>query len=200
MRARPNGFSVAPMSDVKTALRQTAHAARKQAFEVCAQSGALAAATAHLLAEIGPADGHSIAGYLPIRTEIDPRPAMAALHQMGARIGVPVIAGAGRPLDFRLWTPEAALIPGPFGALIPERGDWITPDTLIVPLVGFDAACNRLGYGGGFYDRTLARLAASGPVRSLGFAFAAQQLQPLPTEPTDIALDAIVTEAGVIRP
>lgn len=198
MRARPKGFSVAPMSDVKTALRQTAYAARKRAFDRRAETGAVAAATAHLLARIGPAAGRAIAGYLPIRTEIDPRPAMAALHRMGARIGVPVIAGAGLPLDFRLWTPEAALIPGPFGALIPQSGDWITPDTLIVPLVGFDAACNRLGYGGGFYDRTLARLAASGPVRSLGLAFADQQLPPLPTEPTDVALDAVVTEAGVI--
>jgi 5-formyltetrahydrofolate cyclo-ligase len=188
------------MSDVKTALRQTAYAARKGAFDLREETRAVEAAAAHLLAEIGPPEGRVIAAYLPIRTEIDPRPAMTALHRMGAQIGVPVIAGAGQPLDFRYWTPEAALIPGPFGAMIPESGDWITPDTLIVPLVGFDAACNRLGYGGGFYDRTLARLAASGPVRSLGFAFAAQELPPLPTEPTDIPLDAIVTEAGVIRP
>ena len=188
------------MSEVKSALRQTAYAARKGAFALCAQTGAVAAATTHLLAEIGPAQGRVIAGYLPIRTEIDPRPAMAALHHAGARIGVPVIAGPGLPLDFRLWTPDAALIPGPFGAMIPESGDWVTPDTLIVPLVGFDAACNRLGYGGGFYDRTLARLAASSPVRAIGLAFAAQELPPLPLEPTDIALDAIVTETGVIRP
>ena len=113
---------------------------------------------------------------------------------------MPVVAGPGLPLDFRLWTPDTALIPGPFGAMIPESGDWVTPDTLIVPLVGFDAACNRLGYGGGFYDRTLARLAASSPVRAIGLAFAAQELPPLPLEPTDIALDAIVTETGVIRP
>lgn len=187
------------MSEVKTALRQTAYAARKGAFDLREETRAVEAATAHLLAEIGPAKGRVIAAYLPIRTEIDPRPAMAALYQAGARIGVPVIAGAGQPLDFRHWTPDTPLVPGPFGAMIPESGDWITPDTLVVPLVGFDAACNRLGYGGGFYDRTLARLAASGPVRSLGFAYAAQQLTPLPVEPTDIALDAIVTEAGVIR-
>ena len=187
------------MSEVKTALRQTAYAARKGAFDLRQATNAIQTATAHLMAEIGPAHGRSIAAYLPIRTEIDPRPAMTELHQMGAQIGVPVIAGPGLPLDFRRWTPDTPLVPGPFGAMIPESGDWIIPDTLIVPLVGFDAACNRLGYGGGFYDRTLARLAASGPVRSLGFAFAAQELPPLPTEPTDIALSAIVTEAGVIR-
>lgn len=187
------------MSEVKTALRQTAYAARKAAFDARHDTRAIAAATAHLLAEIGPAQGRVIAGYLPIRTEIDPRPAMAALHHAGARIGVPVIAGPGLPLDFRRWTPDTSLVPGPFGAMIPEQGDWIIPEALIVPLVGFDAACNRLGYGGGFYDRTLARLAAHGPVRAIGLAFAAQELPPLPLEPTDIPLDAVVTEAGVIR-
>lgn len=188
------------MSDVKTALRQSAYAARKRAFDLRDDTGAVLAATAHLLAEIGPPAGRIIAGYLPIRTEIDPRPAMGALHQAGAQIGVPVIVGAGLALEFRRWTPEAALIPGPFGALIPETGPNVIPDTLIVPLVGFDAACNRLGYGGGFYDRTLAQLSARGPVRSLGFAFGAQHLPSLPVEPTDVALHAIVTEAGVIRP
>lgn len=188
------------MSDVKSALRQTAYAARKQAFAARADTGAVAAATAHLLAEIGPPAGRIITGYMPIRTELDPLPAMTALHGQGARLAVPVIAGKGRPLDFREWVPGCALTEGPFGAMIPESGDWLTPDTLIVPLLGFDAACNRLGYGGGFYDRTLARLSALGPTRAIGFAFAAQELPPLPVEPTDIALDAIVTEAGVIRP
>jgi 5-formyltetrahydrofolate cyclo-ligase len=188
------------MSDVKAALRQTAYAARKAAFATRAEAGAVAAATAHLLAEIGPAQGRIITGYMPIRTELDPLPAMTALHEGGARIAVPVIAGKGQPLDFREWSPGCALVEGPFGAMIPEAGDWLVPDTLIVPLVGFDAACNRLGYGGGFYDRTLARLQANAPVRKIGFAFAAQQLPPLPLEPTDIALDAVVTETGILRP
>lgn len=185
------------MSDVKATLRQTAYAARKRAFAARDQTGAVAAATAHLLAEIGPPEGRIITGYMPIRTELDPLPAMTALHGGGARLAVPVIAGPGQPLDFRAWTPGCALTPGPFGALVPSGGDWLVPDTLIVPLVGFDAACNRLGYGGGYYDRTLARL---GCVRAIGLAFAAQRLPELPAEPTDIALDCIVTEAGVIRP
>jgi 5-formyltetrahydrofolate cyclo-ligase len=188
------------MSDVKAALRQTAYTARKAAFAARAETGAVAAATAHLLAEIGPAQGHIVTGYMPIRTELDPLPAMTALHGQGARIAVPVIAGKGKPLDFREWTPGCPLVEGPFGALIPEGGDWLTPDTLIVPLVGFDNACNRLGYGGGFYDRTLARLMARAPTRAIGFAFAAQELPPLPVEPTDIPLDCIVTEAGIFRP
>ena len=188
------------MSDVKSTLRQTAYAARKLAFAAREETGAVAAATALLLAEIGPAQGRIIAGYMPIRTELDPLPAMMALHGQGARLVVPVIAGEGLPLDFREWTPGCALTEGPFGAMIPESGDWLFPDTLIVPLVGFDAACNRLGYGGGFYDRTLARLAETAPIRAIGFAFAAQELPALPVEATDIPLDAIVTEAGILRP
>lgn len=185
------------MSDVKASLRQTALAARQRAFDARAETGSIAAATAHLLGRIGPVRGVTVAGYMPMRSEIDPLPAMGALHAMGARLCVPVIAGRGLPLDFREWTPDAPLVDGPFGARIPAGGDWLIPDRLIVPLVGFDAACNRLGYGGGYYDRTLARLKAARPVLAIGFAFAAQCLPTIPTEPTDIALDAIVTEDGV---
>ena len=188
------------MTEVKTSLRQSALDARERAFEMRAETGAVATATGHLLARIGRADGLIVAGYMPMRSEIDPLPAMTALHGMGARLCVPVIAGRGLPLDFREWTPEAALVDGPFGARVPAAGDWLRPDVLIVPLVGFDASCNRLGYGGGYYDRTLARLKAARPVRAIGFAFAAQRLPAIPTEPTDVALDAIVTEAGVIHP
>lgn len=185
------------MSDVKAALRQTAFAARKQAFAARGDTGAIARAIAHLLAEIGPPEDRIIAGYLPIRTEIDPVPAMTALHLGGARLCVPVISGKGQPLDFRAWTPDSPLTEGPFGASVPQSGDWLIPDTLIVPMLAFDETCNRLGYGGGFYDRTLARL---GPVRAIGLAFAAQRLPDVAAGPTDVALDCIVTETGVIRP
>lgn len=140
--------------------------------------------------------GRVISGYMAMRTEIDPLPAMVQLHAQGARLCVPVIAGKGLPLDFREWTPDCALIDGPFGARVPATGDWLTPDTLIVPLVAFDARLNRLGYGGGFYDRTLERLRAAAPTHAIGFAFAAQELRDLPLEPTDQRLDALITEHG----
>ena len=79
---------------------------------------------------------------------------------------------------------------------MPEGGEWLVPDTLIVPLVGFDRALNRLGYGGGFYDRTLARLEHA---EAVGYAFAAQELRGIPVEPTDYALDALVTERGCLE-
>lgn len=91
-----------------------------------------------------------------------------------------------------------ALVPGPFGARIPEVCDFFEPEILIVPLVAFDSAGNRLGYGGGFYDRTLEMLRARRATLAIGFAYAAQQADALPLEPTDQPLDMIVTEAGVI--
>jgi len=136
---------------------------------------------------------------MPIRTEIDPRPAMAAL-QAFAPVGVPVIQGEGQPLKFRAWTPETELVDGPFGAKVPAQGDWITPQILIVPLVAFTPQAMRLGYGGGFYDRTLEGLRARGPVTAIGYAYSAQQADSLPLEATDQPLDMIVTEAGALAP
>ncbi|MEJ6389619.1 5-formyltetrahydrofolate cyclo-ligase [Gymnodinialimonas ulvae] len=184
--------------DPKATARAAAFAARKAAHADAAS--APPRATALLLKAIGPAKGRIIAGYMPIRTEISPLPAMETLHAMGARLCVPVIAGAGQPLDFRAWSPESAMQSGPFGAQIPAHGDWLTPDTLIVPLVAFDARLNRLGYGGGFYDRTLHRLRAAAPTRAIGFAYAAQEHPDLPQEPTDQRLDALVTENGTLAP
>jgi 5-formyltetrahydrofolate cyclo-ligase len=89
------------------------------------------------------------------------------------------------------------MVEGPFGAKIPEAGADVIPEVLIVPLVAFDARGFRLGYGGGFYDRTLEGLRARGPVVAVGFAYGAQEAEALPLEPTDQRLDAIVTEAGV---
>ena len=186
-------------AEIKATLRRQAFDARKAAFAEQAETDAVARAAKALLAEIGPPAGVVIAGYMPIRTELDPRPAMAALAKV-VRVGVPVIDGADRPLRFREWRPDTMMINGPFGARVPAEGDWLTPTVLIVPLVAFDRAGNRLGYGGGFYDRTLAGLRAAAPTRAIGLAFAAQEVRAVPAEPTDEPLDAIVTEAGVIRP
>jgi 5-formyltetrahydrofolate cyclo-ligase len=106
----------------------------------------------------------------------------------------------GRPLSFREWAPGCELKDGGFGTRIPVRGGWIVPEVLIVPLVAFDRRGGRLGYGGGFYDRTLAMLRAAGPTFAIGFAWGAQEDEDLPLEATDAPLDLIVTEAEVIRP
>jgi len=183
-------------AELKAGLRKTAYAARKLAH---ATPGLGERATENLLAEIEPWMGSVVAGYMPIRTEIDPRPAMTVLSEHN-RICVPVIVAPGSPLEFYLWTPGCEMVEGPFGAHIPAEDISVFPTVLIVPLVGFDAGCNRLGYGGGYYDRTLEKLRAEVPVRAIGFAYAAQELPPLPLEPTDQPLDAIVTERGVLYP
>ncbi|WP_299679377.1 5-formyltetrahydrofolate cyclo-ligase [uncultured Roseobacter sp.] len=140
--------------------------------------------------------GVPLSGYMPIRTEIDPLPAMAEAAAYGP-VGIPVILGAGQPLKFALWEPDMPLVQGAFGARIPEVPEFFEPEIVIVPLVAFDARGGRLGYGGGFYDRTLEQLRAQRPTLAIGFAYAAQQADALPLEPTDQRLDFIVTEAGM---
>jgi 5-formyltetrahydrofolate cyclo-ligase len=179
------------LAAIKTAARKTAFAVRKAAF--AAGQGQAAEILADFLAAHS---GRALAGYMPMRTEIDPLPAMAA-HQGPA--GVPVIPGAAMPLKFREWTPGSAMQPGEFGALIPAEGAWLQPQVLIVPLLAYDARGYRLGYGGGFYDRTLAGLRAKGPTLAIGFAFAAQEVAEVPIDATDQKLDFMVTEKGVVR-
>lgn len=177
------------IDEAKAAARKAAFAARKEAF---AKGQGQAA---ELLADVLAAyRGRALAGYMAMRTEIDPMAAMAA-HE-GA-VGVPVILGPGQALRFREWSPGSAMVAGEFGALIPAEGAWVEPEVVIVPLVGFDARGYRLGYGGGFYDRTLAGLRARHPVLAVGFAFAAQELAEVPIDQYDQRLDVIVTEAGI---
>ena len=175
----------------KATARKAAFAARKEAF--ARGQGQAAELLADLLAAHR---GRALAGYMAMRTEIDPTAAMAA-HQ-GA-VGVPVILGPGQALRFREWSPGCAMVDGEFGARIPADGAWIEPGVVIVPLVGFDARGYRLGYGGGFYDRTLAGLRARHPVLAVGFAFAAQELPEVPIDQYDQRLDVIVTEEGIRR-
>ena len=90
------------------------------------------------------------------------------------------------------------MVEGPFGARVPEGGAWIVPQVLIVPLLAWDRRLYRLGYGGGFYDRTLQGLRQRGPVLAIGFAFAAQEVAEVPIDATDQRLDMVVTESGVV--
>ena len=176
----------------KAAMRQGAHVRRGALVDAARER----AAQAHLRAALADWGGAALAGYLPIRSEIDPRPVMA--EHRGA-VGVPVIRAGDRPLDFHLWQPGAPLVAGPFGVQVPQEAAPMVPRVVIVPLLAFDARGYRLGYGGGFYDRTLAALRARGPVWALGFAYGGQELPRVPVESTDQPLDAVVTETGLVR-
>ena len=178
----------------KDAARKAAYARRK-----AARASAGPVVTGLLLKLLEGHRGRPLAGFSPIGSEIDPTPVLAAMAADGP-VALPVIEGPNSPLRFRAWTPGCEMTEGPYGAAIPATGEWIVPEVLIVPLLAFDRRGGRLGYGGGFYDRTLAALRAAGPVTAIGFAYAAQEDVAVPTEPTDAPLDLIVTEAEIITP
>ena len=183
-------------TDDKAAARRLARQRRAMAF-----AGRGPGDADRLIAALQPHAGRVLAGYMPMRTEADPLPAMAA-HD--GPVCVPVVQGPGQALAFRAWHPETAMVPGAFGALVPAEGASRVPEVLIVPLLAFDRRGYRLGYGGGFYDRTLSALRGGGRVGrgaiAIGFGFAAQEMDIVPTEATDQPLDLIVTERGVVHP
>jgi 5-formyltetrahydrofolate cyclo-ligase len=183
------------ISKLKAAARKAAFAARKPAHA----QGLDEAANRNLLGQLALyRDARIISAYMPIRTEISPLAAMTILHGQGKRICVPVIQGQAQPLLFREWTPETLMVDGPFGAAVPAAGDFLQPDILVTPLLAFDEQCYRLGYGGGFYDRSFEQLGRRKNVIGLGFAYRAQQVAQVPRNETDHQLDAIVTESDVI--
>ncbi|WP_299132146.1 5-formyltetrahydrofolate cyclo-ligase [uncultured Amaricoccus sp.] len=180
--------------------------ARTAAFEARAQAhaegvGAARRAAGHVLTVVAALrEARVVSGYLPIRTELDPMPAMLALHGLGYRLCVPVIEAPRQPLRFRAWTPDATLVPGPFGVSVPAEGEELEPDILLVPLLAFDSYGNRLGYGGGFYDRTLHALRARRMAWGYGFAYERQLVPEVPRALTDAVLDGVVTETGARLP
>jgi 5-formyltetrahydrofolate cyclo-ligase len=134
-----------------------------------------------------------IAGFWPIADEIDIRPLLHGLAERGHPIALPVTGRRGEPLVFRAWQPGETLLPGRFGTSHPA-GPEVTPDILLMPLLAFDSQGNRLGYGGGFYDRTVALLPRA---LRIGCAFSVQELDSVPTGPYDQKLHAIATEIGL---
>jgi len=141
-----------------------------------------------------------VSAYFAIGDEADPAPLLGILRKKGHRIVLPRVLGRGKPLDFHLYEESASLVPGGFGLSEPSAS-WpkVAPEVLIVPLLAFDAKGRRIGYGAGFYDRTLAQLRASGEVMAVGFAFAEQEFDDLPHDERDERLDWLVTQHGARR-
>ena len=178
----------------KSALRQAALSTRDQ---LAAHGAEAASAIAALLSDHLAARGmigQVVAGYAPIGSELDPMPALRALAAAGVQLCLPETPARGLPLLFRRWQPNEPLQPGRFGTRHPA-GPPVVPDMLLVPLLAFDRAGNRLGYGAGYYDRTLALLPHA---YAIGLAFAGQEVPSVPTGPHDQSLPVIATERGLV--
>lgn len=148
----------------------------------------------HVLSDMPFAPRSVVAGYWPMRGEIDIRPLLHGLVERGHVVALPE-ALPGQPLAFRRWYPGMEMVEGLFGTLHPV-GVAVVPSALLVPLLAFDRAGGRLGYGGGFYDRTLAAFPG---VMAIGCAYAAQEVDSVPAGPHDVPLQAVATERGMIR-
>lgn len=169
--------------------RMDTHAAVQASGRLCA----------HLLNAI--AEPAIVAGYRPVRGEIDPSEALQQLAARGHTLCLPVVEGALLPLFFRRWEFGEKLEKGRYDIDVPPvHQPHLMPDVVIVPLVAFDAKGHRLGYGAGYYDRTIHALRqAKAHVQIIGAAYASQQADSIPAAAHDERLDAVVTENGMVR-
>ena len=187
------------IAEQKERLRQSAQSRRREVAQA-AGSRAGAQLAAHAVSGFGHLAGYAMSGYLAIGTEIDVSPTMAALDERGLITALPVVTGPARPLLFRQWHGDMKLEAGPLGTRHPPpSAPDVMPDLLIIPMLAFDLSGYRMGWGGGFYDRTLAALRRQKQVIAIGAAFAAQQVDKVPIDDHDARLDWIVTEAGLIE-
>ncbi len=183
----------------KAALRQKAIKLREQAF-ARHSSQASEALARHGIGFANPPAGAAVSGFLAIRDEIDPQPLMLRLYEDGHRLALPVMRKVGLPLVMRKWAPGDALnevkwgIREP-GAAAPE----VEPDILLVPLLAFDDTGQRIGYGRGFYDRTISALRGKKSITTIGIAFDEQRVESVPCDDKDEPLDWILTPSGPTR-
>jgi 5-formyltetrahydrofolate cyclo-ligase len=186
-----------PVEELKAELRASAQMLRDALPADARKAAAEAIAVRKFAIAITP--GAIISGFMPLRSEINPLPLMQKLAEAGARLALPAIAGRGKPLIMRAWEFGGPLDRGQWGIREPKPdAPEVEPDILLVPLLAFDRAGYRLGYGAGYYDMTIHRLRALKPVTAVGIAFAAQEVPKIPTTLRDERLDLVLTEREVI--
>jgi 5-formyltetrahydrofolate cyclo-ligase len=187
----------ATIDSLKTEIRRDA-VARRDALPA-AERLAAAAAIAGRPLPVAVRPGAIVSGFSPLKSEINPVPLMRAFAAAGATLALPVVAGRGKPLTMRSWNFGEPLVSGVWGIREPPpRAPEVFPDILIVPMLAFDRTGQRIGYGAGYYDMTIARLRGMKPVVALGIAYAAQEIAQIPTTPRDAALDLVLTERETI--
>lgn len=181
------------VSALRAALRREKLAAR-EALDAAARAAAAARIEGHLAALLAPRPPATLAFCWPVRGEFDCRPLALELLAKGWRLCQPVVTATGEAMSFRAWTPESAMTSDPYGIPVPAAGAALRPDIVLVPLVAFDERRYRLGYGGGYFDRTLAALAPAPYAIGIGYEVArAASVHP---QAHDVPMDMIVTEAG----
>lgn len=189
-------------AEAKARLR-TEMKARRQAMGISEGAAAAEAAARHFMFALlagEPEPGATVAVYWPLGDEIDSRPLIDLLEIGGFRLALPVVTGRDQPLLFRAWVPGEPLVDGHHGVMVPpETAPAVRPRVVVTPLLAFDDACMRLGYGGGYYDRTLAALRADGqgPVTALGLAYHGQHVDHVPHDGDDARLDGVVTDKAI---
>lgn len=185
-----------PTERSKADLRTAALARRDALSDKKRDAAAKAVAKRGLPIEIAP--GTIVSGYSPIRGEIDPAPLMRKLAAEGVLLALPAIVARGKSLAFRAWSPDDRLMLGPLG--IPEPSPAaaeVVPDIMLVPLAAFDRLGHRIGYGGGYYDYTLAHLRKAKAIMGIGLGFAVQEIEAVPALSHDVPLDYVLTETRV---
>jgi len=181
----------------KAELRREA-TARRDALPAEARKAAAETIAARSL-PVSIAPGMIVSGFMPLKSEINPTSLMQTISAGGARLALPRIVGRGSPLSMRVWEFGTALDRGQWGIREPKvDAPEVDPDVLLVPLLAFDRAGYRIGYGAGYYDVTIKRLRGLKPVTAIGIAFAAQEVPKVPTTPRDERLDLVLTEREVI--
>lgn len=153
----------------------------------------------HFLASMNVPVGAVVAGYWSVRGELDVLPLLRALQRRGHACALPHVAGEGKPLVFRPWDDNAMMRVGKYDIPEPVAGQALKPDIILVPMAVFDKTGHRIGYGAGFYDRTIAALREVKPVIAVGIAYDIQRCDVIPAEKTDIRMDMIVTDKDVYK-
>lgn len=173
---------------------------RRDAIDAAIRASHSQAITDRLLPLLEVTPLKCLAGYWPMASEVDPRPVMEAMQTAGLKVALPLVDRPDRSLGFRLWDGQEPPWRGPTGTLEPDPASRrAAPDVLLIPLLGFDRRGGRIGFGKGFYDRTLAELRGFKPIIAVGIAFAEQEVPEVPMERHDQKLDWIVTERAAIR-
>lgn len=187
------------LANIKKAARKAATSVRQSAHEVFRAEAPMQLASYAF--PLKPLPGQSvISGFFPYQSEIDTRPLLGRLAGEGWTTALPIVIALGQPLEFRRWLPGEPTVPGKWDIPRPPKSSpLVEPDVLLVPLLAFDRKGFRLGYGGGFYDRTLELLRSKKPVTAIGVGYAAQEVDSVPHDAHDQMLDFVMTEKVLIR-